>query len=174
MYIGNGMLEIVLGIMAAKIFTEKTGTMLNLSHFFYGLSSMLAPLFSAWLISLKTGGGTLGWRGMYAVALSLSLLPILLVPFSKFPKMQEEHHEQKTPFKEYIKNPISWLVVFILSFGVITEMTIGGWLSTILKNPLVFGHVGVRRAFRDFLCFMLARLLSGRLLTASACKSLIT
>lgn len=162
MYIGNGMLEIVLGIMAAKIFTERTGTMLNLSHFFYGLSSMLAPLFATWLISMKSGGGTLGWRGMYAVALSLSLLPILFVFFARFPKMQEEHHEHKTPFKEYIKNPISWLVIGILSFGVITEMSIGGWLVNYLEKSFSFSNTAASAALSGFfLCFMLARLLFG-------------
>jgi len=36
MYSANGMLEITLGIMAAKIFTKNTGTFMNLSAFFYG------------------------------------------------------------------------------------------------------------------------------------------
>lgn len=33
MYIGNGMLEIGLAILAARIFVRNTGTMMNLSHF---------------------------------------------------------------------------------------------------------------------------------------------
>jgi hypothetical protein len=34
MYLGNGMIEITLGVMAAVMFTKNTGTMLNLAHFF--------------------------------------------------------------------------------------------------------------------------------------------
>lgn len=47
MYVGNGMLEIVLAIFAAKIFIRNTGFMMNLSHFFYGLSSTVAPIVAA-------------------------------------------------------------------------------------------------------------------------------
>src|SRR5690606_31808639 len=47
MYVGNGMLEIVLAIFAAKIFIRNTGFMINLSHFFYGLSSTIAPIIAA-------------------------------------------------------------------------------------------------------------------------------
>src|SRR5690606_3825073 len=37
MYIGNGMLEIGLAILGARIFVRNTGMMMNLSHGFYGL-----------------------------------------------------------------------------------------------------------------------------------------
>ncbi len=43
MYIGNGMLEIALAILGARIFVKNTGTMMNLAHGFYGLSSTVAP-----------------------------------------------------------------------------------------------------------------------------------
>lgn len=73
MYLGNGMLEIALGVIAAIAFTKNTGTMMNLAHFFYGLSSMVAPLIATKLMLTDISGQTLGWRGMYLIVLMLSL-----------------------------------------------------------------------------------------------------
>lgn len=41
MYVGNGMLEIALAILAARIFIKNTGTMMNLAHFFMGSAQPL-------------------------------------------------------------------------------------------------------------------------------------
>jgi fucose permease len=164
MYLGNGMLEIALGIMAATIFTKNTGTMMNLSHFFYGLSSMIAPLLSTSLIGLSFSSTTLGWRGMYLIVLSFSLIPILPAIFGTFPKQDNNNHE-RVPLKDFIRNPIAWLIVFILSFGVIAEMSIGGWLVNFLEKAYYFNSTtaaGVLSSF--FFCFMLARLLLGPLI----------
>ena len=84
LYIANGMLEIGLAIMAARIFTKNTGTMMNLSHFFYGLSSTVAPIFAASMMGWQFGGGELGWRGMYLIMLMLSLLPVIPSLFGRF------------------------------------------------------------------------------------------
>lgn len=69
MYIGNGMLEIALAILGAQIFVKNTGTMMNLSHFFYGLSSTVAPIIASELMTVTVFGYTLDWRGMYFVML---------------------------------------------------------------------------------------------------------
>lgn len=65
MYIGNGMLEIGLAILAARIFVRNTGTMMNLSHFFYGISSTVAPMLASGLMTVTVLGYTIDWRGMY-------------------------------------------------------------------------------------------------------------
>ena len=55
MYLGNGMLEITLGLLAARTFTKNPATMMNLSHFFYGLSSVLAPMAAMTSASVASG-----------------------------------------------------------------------------------------------------------------------
>lgn len=161
MYLGNGMLEISLGIMAATIFTKNTGTMMNLSHFFYGLSSMIAPLLSTSLMSLTFSNSPLGWRGMYFVVLSFSLIPILPAVFGAFPKEDKNNHE-RVPIKDFIRNPIAWLILFVLSFGVIAEMAIGGWLVNFLEKSYHFSSTSAASVLAGFFfCFMLARLLLG-------------
>ena len=161
MYLGNGMLEISLGMMAATIFTKNTGTMMNLSHFFYGLSSMIAPLLSTRLMGLSFSNSVLGWRGMYLIVLSFSLIPILPAILGVFPKEDKNIHE-RVPFKDFIKNPTAWLILFILSFGVIAEMAVGGWLVNFLEKSYSYDSTSAASVLSGFFfCFMLARLLFG-------------
>lgn len=161
MYLGNGMLEICLGVMAATIFTKNTGTMMNLSHFFYGLSSMIAPLLSTSLMGFAVSGSELGWRGMYLIVLSFSLIPIIPVAFSRYPK-EDKHDSGKASIKDYMRNSTAWLIVFILSFGVVAEMAVGGWLVNFLEKVYSFSPSSAAKVLTGFFfCFMLARLLFG-------------
>jgi hypothetical protein len=84
MYIWNGMLEILLAIVSVRLFSKHTGMMMNVSHFFYGLSSTIAPI--AAIMDWKVFGGILGWRRMYMIILSLCLIPMILSFFALFQK----------------------------------------------------------------------------------------
>ncbi|MFC5529708.1 MFS transporter [Cohnella yongneupensis] len=163
LYIGNGMLEIGLAIMAARIFVTNTGTMMNVAHFFYGLSSTVAPIFAASMMGWPApfGGGEIGWRGMYAIILALSVLPIIPSLIGKFP---EETHpeEERVSYRTMLRDPIAWLIVAILSFGVASELAIGSWLVNFLEKAYdwnVEDASGMLSLF--FLFFMLARLILG-------------
>jgi len=161
MYIGNGMLEIALAILAARIFTKNTGFMMNLSHFFYGLSSTAAPIMAAGLMGWHVFGSELGWRGMYLLMLSLAIIPMLPTIAAKIPA-DKIHEEDRISFKSYIKEPAAWLIVGILSFGVIAELSIGGWLVNYLEKSYQWSSTAASSMLSVFfLCFMLARLLLG-------------
>lgn len=164
MYLGNGMLEITLGVMAATIFTKNTGTMMNLSHFFYGLSSMVAPIMATKLMgaSFQFTEGALGWRGMYLVVLSLSVIPIIPAMFSSFRKSSEEEGAEKISMWLFLKDRTAWLIIFILSFGVTCEMAVGGWLVNFLEKSYGYTNGSASNVLVwFFFCFMLARLLFG-------------
>lgn len=161
LYIGNGMLEIGLGIMAARIFTKNTGTMMNLAHFFYGLSSTVAPIFAASMMGWNVFDGELGWRGMYLIMLSFSLLPIIPSLLGKFP-VEDHEHEDRISFKGLARDPIAWLIVAILSSGVVSELAVGSWLVHFLVKAYSWSIAdasGMLSLF--FLFFMLARLVLG-------------
>lgn len=163
MYIGNGMLEIGLAILGARIFVKNTGMMMNLSHFFYGLSSTVAPLLATGVMSLSVFGHLLDWRGMYLVMLALCLLPILSALRSTFPG-DDMPHEDRTPFKTLMRDPALWMMVMILSFGVVSELAVGGWLVNFLEKAYAWDTVkasGLLSSF--FLLFSLGRLLIGPL-----------
>lgn len=163
LYIGTGMLEIALGILAARIFTANTGTMMNLSHFFYGLGSTVAPMAAVSVMGWPFAGGELGWRGMYAVILSLSLLLILPVLAGQF-SSDRQNQADRLSFGQLARDPDAWLIVAVLSFGVIAEIAIGNWLVYYLEK--VYGwSVGQASAMLAlyFFLFMLARLFLGPL-----------
>ncbi|MDR0817085.1 MAG: MFS transporter [Clostridiales Family XIII bacterium] len=132
MYLGNGMIEITLGVMAAVMFTKNTGTMLNLAHFFYGLGGAVGPIISAGLMAAKFADGTLGWRYMYLIILSWALIPLIPALIGKYKGDSEPH--RKTNYREALKNPVQWGVILMLSFSAITEMGIGGWLANYMEK----------------------------------------
>ncbi|MFK9093052.1 MFS transporter [Bacillus salipaludis] len=161
LYLGNGILEIGLGIMAARIFIKNTGTMMNVAHFFYGLSSIGAPILGASMMGWHVLDGELGWRGMYLIILSLSIIPIIPSLFGRFP---EEHQSEgeSTSFRGLFRDPVAWLIVAVLSFGVVSEMAIGSWLVYYLQNAYDWS---LKRASEMlslfFLLFTLSRLFVG-------------
>lgn len=161
MYIGNGLLEIALALLAARIFTRNTGTMMNLAHFFYGLSSMVAPLIAASLMGVQLFGSELGWRGMYALMLALCLIPMLPAMAAKLPN-EETRAEDRIPLRHFMKDRIVWLIVLVLSFGVISELAVGGWLVNFLEKAYGWSteaSSAMLSAF--FVCFTVARLVLG-------------
>jgi fucose permease len=163
LYLGNGMLEIGLGIMAARIFTRNTGMMMNLSHFFYGLSSTVAPLLASSMMGWSAFGHDLGWRGMYLILLMLSLLPVIPTLYGKFPESAQTA-EERLPLKGFFRDRIAWMIVLILSCGVVAELSIGSWLVNYLEKAHQWSTEdasGMLSLF--FLFFMLSRLLLGPL-----------
>jgi fucose permease len=163
MYLGNGMLEIALGVLAARVFTKNTGMMMNLSHFFYGLSSTIAPVFATILMRMNISGKNIGWHGMYLIMLSLSVLPMLPAFFAKFPG-DDIKGEERLSMKEYIRDPAAWIIVVILSFGVISELSVGGWMVNFLEKTYKWDAAAASGLLSGFfLAFTLSRLLLGHL-----------
>ncbi len=163
MYIGNGMLEIGLAILSARIFVRNTGTMMNLTHGFYGLSSTVAPLIATGLMQVTIAGHTLDWRGMYLVMLLLSVIPIVMTLFSTFPG-DGIAQEDRISIRVFLQDRVLWLVVLVLTFGVVSELAVGGWLVNFLEKAYGWDTVnasGMLAMF--FLCFALARILLGPL-----------
>lgn len=161
MYIGNGMLEISLAILGARIFVKNTGTMMNLSHFFYGLSSTVAPMIASGLMAVTLYGHLVDWRGMYLTMLLLSILPMIPAFLGTFPG-DDITQAERTPVKVLLRDPALWLLVLILSFGVVSELAVGGWLVNFLQKAYGWNNVsasGMLSAF--FFCFSAARLLLG-------------
>lgn len=161
LYIGNGMLEIGLAILAARIFTKNTGTMMNLAHFFYGLSSIVAPLLASGLMSLTIMGYTIDWRLMYFIVLGFSLIPIIPTLLSKFPGDEIKAEDRKS-FRALASDYSLWLLVGILTFGVVAELSVGGWLVNYLEKSYQWSPVSASAMLSYFFIgFSLARLLLG-------------
>lgn len=161
LYLGNGMLEIALAIIAARLFTKNTGTMLNLSHFFYGLGSTVAPIMAARVMGWEFSGNLLGWNGMYFVMMLLCFLPVIPVLMSKYPK-EQAGTEDRISVNKLAKDPIAWFIVLALTMGITVEFGIAAWLVNYLMNTSNWSlqdASGMLSIF--FFTFMLARLLFG-------------
>lgn len=162
MYVGNGMLEIVLAIFAAKVFIRNTGFMMNLSHFFYGLSSTIAPIIAASMMKWHLFGAELGWQGMYLIMLLFAIIPMIPTIFAKVPNKEETIEGERLSLIKLLKDPAAWMIVFLLSFGVIAEMAFGGWLVNYLEKVHSWTMSSASLMLSVFfLCFMLSRLLLG-------------
>lgn len=134
---------------------------MNLSHFFYGLSSIVAPIFASSMMTWNAGSGELGWRGMYFIMLLVSLLPIIPSLFGKFP---QEHAEKEDviSYHSLVRDPVAWLIVAILSFGIVSEISVGNWLVNFLVKSYSWSLKGAAEMLSlFFLFFTLARLLLG-------------
>src|SRR5690606_29914574 len=73
-------------------------------------------------------------------------------------------HEERIPLTTLLRDPVIWLMVLVLTFGVVSELAVGGWLVNFLEKAYGWSTVsasGMLSAF--FLCFALARLLLGPL-----------
>ena len=164
LYVWNGLLEIALAVLSARLFTKNTGFMMNLSHFFYGLSSTGAPLAATALMGWNAGGGELGWRGMYVVLLLTCALPMLPALAAKFPREAASPEEERTTWRSFARDKVAWCIVVLLAFGVTAELAVGGWLVNFLEKSYGWGSVraaGMLSAF--FFCFTVARLVLGPL-----------
>ena len=78
MSFGFGVVEISVGVLAAKIFTKNTGTMMNLAHFAFGAGSVIAPMISTTIMMARFGSQIASWRYVYLIALSFALIPTVL------------------------------------------------------------------------------------------------
>ena len=160
LYLGNGMLEITLGVMAALIFTTNPGKMINLAHFFYGLGSVVGPVLSVNLMAVRLGETSFGWRYMYMIAMALALIPFCIGLFCKLKKPGKD--AEKLDFKGYLKDPVAWLIILILGCGAISEVCIGSWLVNYLEKAAQFSSSNAAWTLTAFFAlYALSRLLLG-------------
>jgi MFS family permease len=160
MYLANGMLEIALGILAASFFTKRTGTMLNIAHFFYGVGSIIGPIASAGLMAATLRGAALGWRYMYLIVLACALIPLLPAIFGRIHGRDDE--KVKGEYRAYLRDKSLWCIIIILSLGGMAEMGIGGWLVNYMEKANGFSSSSAAFALTAFFAvFTLTRLVIG-------------
>ena len=160
MYLANGMLEITLGIIAATFFVKRTGTMLNLAHFFYGIGSAIGPVVAAGLMAMTINNSELGWRYMYLICMALALVPLIPALLGRLGGRADK--QSKGEYRNHLKQPAAWCIIIILAFGGFAEMAIGGWLVNYLEkaNALTTASAAfILTAF--FIVFTFARLVVG-------------
>jgi len=156
-----GTLEIANGVIAAKIFTKNTGTMMNLAHFAYGAGATFAPIISTSIVAVRFSDQISSWRFVYLIALSFAILPMIPVILGRLAKKPNKTRE-KSDYLSLLKKPVMWLIIMILFFGLVAEGGIVSWIVVFLEMSHAYSHE--RAALHltlYFVCFTLGRLLLG-------------
>ncbi len=158
----GGLLEIVLGFIAASAFTQNTGTLMNISHFFYGFSSIFAPLASTFLMQLQVGGMALGWRYTYLIVFALFAIPLFPAKKASLPFKSAE--SDTSHFSDFLKNPVARLIILSLSLACCAEVGFTGWLINLAEKSYGFAaNTAALFLTAYFVSFTVARLVIGPL-----------
>ena len=158
--LGNGMLEVSQGVISATTFKKNTGTMMSLSHFFYGAGSTISPITSTSIMVIKFGETILSWRYLYLIVLSWALIPIILALLGRFEKHDRDN--RKSGLTSLLKKPTFLLVVLVLALASVCELGIGSWLVNFLEKA--YSYTSEQAALRltlFFVCMTLPRLIMG-------------
>ena len=156
-----GILEIANGVIAAKIFTKNTGTMMNLAHFAYGAGATLAPIISTSIMAVRFSDQISSWRFVYLFALSFAVLPMIPVIMGRLAK-KIDNPRDKSGYFLLLKKPIMWFIIMILFFSLVAESGIVSWMVAFLETSHDYSEDSA--AFHltlYFVCFTLSRLLLG-------------
>ena len=160
LHLGFGIVEIAVGVIAAKIFTRKTGTMMNLAHFFFGSGATLSPIISTSIMTMRFGDQVSGWRYVYLIVLSFALVPAIPSLIGRFKKKNRE--EKSSGYALILKKPALWLLVAILSLVLICEVGFGSWFVLFLETSYSFSSESAALHLTlYFLFFTLGRLVLG-------------
>ena len=158
--LGNGTMEVSQGVIAAKLFTRNTGTMMSLAHFFYGAGSTVSPIIATTLMAVKLGEQIFSWRYLYLIVLSWALIPAILALLSRFER--QDRSEKRSGFMALLKKKTLWMIVLILALGSVCELGVGAWMVNFLEKA--YSYTSEQAALRltlFFVCLTLARLVLG-------------
>jgi len=161
--VGFGMLDISAGIIAARIFTKRTGMMMNIAHFFFGIGATMSPLISTGLMAARFGDFLLGWRYTYLLILSFALVPA--IPTLLGHMKRQGGDGKQGGYSKLLKNPVLWLLTMVLAFELVAESGAAAWLVNFLEKAHSYsGEKAALRLTLFFICFTATRLTFGPLI----------
>lgn len=167
---GMAMLQVVINPLLRTAGGEENYAFNSvLAQLIFGLASFVSPLVYSYLVlNLKNPEGSrdvilstlkslvpgsLPWISLYWLFTIICLAMILVIIFSKFPKVELSEDEEVEPVNVYIqllKNPIVILFFFGIFMYVGTEQGVANWMSQFLQtyhgvNPQTTGADEVSR-----------------------------
>ena len=156
---GFGFFEIGLNGMGVRIFTVKTGLMMNLLHFSYGVGAIIGPRFMGYAVNHG-----FRWQEVYPMALVPALVLLAVSLALRFPARPESTKAVEVPsFWRLLNDPMVWLFGIIIGLGSAIEGCSVAWSGLYLFDvyglePSTAGAVFVS-AF--YAVFTVSRLFSG-------------
>jgi fucose permease len=170
---GFGFFEIGLNGMGVRIFTVRSGLMLNFLHFFFGFGAIGGPKLAGFLINKLD----LSWQHVYPIALAPVCIFFVISMFAKFPgKMKDEEialnqagvqknetaPDQISIFRA-LKEPMVWIFGLIMGFICSIEACSISWSGLYLQDVFGLDPATSGAAFVSafFLFYTLSRLFGG-------------
>ncbi|MBT1279139.1 MFS transporter [Thermoanaerobacter sp. CM-CNRG TB177] len=128
MNMGMGSVEIGINAIAALVFIMNQAIMMNLLHFFYGVGAIISPNITVKLLHFN-----FTWQLVY---LSVAALAFTLILATLAIKIQEGQHiiKEKINYGEILGNKRMWLFAIMLGFYVASELGVGNWAVTFLRE----------------------------------------
>ncbi len=155
MGIGMGFLDCMVNPIAQSVFPERPGAVLSIIHAFFGLGSLLAPRFYAFL---STHGYS--WQDLYKLTAGFTALTagIFLLPFVP----RNIGGDRRGALSRAFTGKVFWLLGGTMLLYAAGVSTLNGWLVTYYKER---GIVPERGAI--FLSYFWLGLLVGRFVLSS-------
>lgn len=157
---GLGFLDIGLNGTGVRVFTKRSGLMLNLLHFFYGAGAIAGPRFMGVMIT-RAG---FSWQEVYPLAIVAALILLSVTLAIRFPSgAGSSVKEEKPSFLDTLKDPVVWLFGLIMGTSGSIEGCSVAWSGLYLQDVygLDPGTAGALFVSVFYGLYTLSRLLSG-------------
>jgi fucose permease len=127
---GFGFWEISLNGTGVRIFTRKSGLMLNLLHFFFGVGAICGPRFMGFMVT-RMG---LSWQQVYPIALVPLFIMLVITLFIRYPGVEAAASGEKPSFLAALKDPMVWFFGVILGIASSVEGCSVAWSGLYLQD----------------------------------------
>ena len=167
---GFGFFEISLNGSGVKFFTVKSGLMLNLLHFFYGVGAIAGPRFMGFMVNHQN----LNWQEVYPLTLVPAFIMLFITLSVRFPQgnpVPQPHAEDsktqspsKVPsFWDMLKNPMVWLFGITIGLAGGMEGCSVSWSGLYLQDVYGLDPTVTGAAFLSlfYILYTASRFISG-------------
>jgi len=152
--------EISLNGVGVRVFTVKSGLMMNLLHFFFGLGAIGGPRFMGFMVH-RMG---MKWQEVYPLVLIPAFILLIISLMIRFPgKVETADTQDKPTFWTALKDPMVWFLGFILGIACGLENCSVAWSGLYLQDVYGLSPTTTGAAFVSmfYLLFTISRFSSG-------------
>jgi MFS transporter, FHS family, glucose/mannose:H+ symporter len=155
--IGLGGVDMAGYLIIVAYYKQNKGRYLNLTAFFHGLASTIAPYYAGLLLAVG-----ISWRQIYQYPLAIVLLTLALGLVVRFPKLQVEHKSRmdfRAVGKVVFQPVMGWYFALMILY-VAAEIGVASWIVIYLQRI----HGLEITASAAFLSLYFAGIMLGRLI----------
>jgi fucose permease len=157
---GYSFFEIGLNGPGVRVFTVKSGLMLNLLHFFYGVGAIGGPRFMGFMVDRAS----MRWQDVYPLTLVPLVIMLVITLTIRYPHAEKPSAAREQPsFWSALKDPMVWLFGSILGVSGAIEGCSISWSGLYLYDVYGLDPSTTGAAFVSvfFALYTVSRFLSG-------------